>query len=65
MARAGFNAGCRIVAVDLSQAMLERAIRRVDSEHWGQIKVARMDAAHLALPSGGFDAVYVPYTMSR
>lgn len=60
----GYPAGCRIVAIDLSQAMLERAIRRVDGEHRGQVKFARMDAAHLALPSGCFDAVYVPYTIN-
>ena len=59
-----YPAGCRIVAIDLSQAMLERAIRRVDHEHRRQIKFARMDAAHLALPTGWFDAVYVPYTIN-
>jgi ubiquinone/menaquinone biosynthesis C-methylase UbiE len=59
-----YPVGCCIVAIDLSQAMLERAIRRVDSEHRRQIKFARMDAAHLALPSGWFDAVYVPYTIN-
>jgi phosphatidylethanolamine/phosphatidyl-N-methylethanolamine N-methyltransferase len=55
---------CRVVAIDLSHAMIVRASRRVDTAHRGMIVFAQMDARHLALPSRYFDAVYVPYTIN-
>lgn len=59
-----YPARCRVVAIDLSHAMLTRAVRRVDGAHRGQIAFAQMDATHLALPSASFDAIYVPYTIN-
>jgi phosphatidylethanolamine/phosphatidyl-N-methylethanolamine N-methyltransferase len=56
--------GCHVVAIDLSHDMLRGAVRRVDSAHARQIVFAQMDANHLALPTGYFDAVYVPYTIN-
>lgn len=56
--------GCKVVAIDLSMAMIERAIRRVDDNHRGMITFAQMDAGNLALPRHAFDAVYVPHTIN-
>jgi phosphatidylethanolamine/phosphatidyl-N-methylethanolamine N-methyltransferase len=55
---------CTVVAVDLSRAMIERAIDRVDAAHRGMIAFAQMDAGNLALADGSFDAAYVPYTIN-
>jgi ubiquinone/menaquinone biosynthesis C-methylase UbiE len=56
--------GCKVVAIDLSRAMIERAVRRVDVGHRGMIRFAQMDAADLAFPNQAFDAVYVPHTIN-
>ena len=56
--------GCRVVAIDLSLAMLERAVRRIDAAHRRAIAVAQMNAERLAFPTECFDAVYVPYTIN-
>ena len=56
--------GCKVVAIDLSRAMIERAARRVDDDHRGMIAFAQMDAGNLALPNRAFDAVYVPHTIN-
>ena len=60
----GYPTDCQVVAIDLSHAMLERAVRRVDTAHRGVVAFAQMDARNLALPAGYFDAVYVPYTIN-
>jgi len=56
--------GCKVVAIDLSRPMIERAARRVDDDHRGVIAFAQMDAGNLALPNHAFDAVYVPHTIN-
>jgi ubiquinone/menaquinone biosynthesis C-methylase UbiE len=56
--------GCKVVAIDLSRAMIERAARRVDDDHRGVIAFAQMDAGNLALPNQAFDAVYIPHTIN-
>jgi phosphatidylethanolamine/phosphatidyl-N-methylethanolamine N-methyltransferase len=56
--------GCRVVAIDLSRPMLERAARRIDARHAAMVRLVQMDALHLAFPDGRFDAVYVPHTIS-
>jgi ubiquinone/menaquinone biosynthesis C-methylase UbiE len=56
--------GCKVVAIDLSRPMIERAARRVDHDHRGVIAFAQMDAGNLALPNHAFDAVYVPHTIN-
>jgi ubiquinone/menaquinone biosynthesis C-methylase UbiE len=60
----GYPPGCHAVAIDLSHAMLARAVRRLDAAHRDAIAFAQMDARNLAFPSGYFDAVYVPYTIN-
>ncbi len=59
-----YPAGCEVIAIDLSRAMLERAARRVDDGHRRMIAFAQMDAGNLGLPNQSFDAVYVPYTIN-
>ena len=56
--------GCKVVAIDLSFAMIERAARRVDEDHRSMVAFAQMDAGNLALPKGAFDAVYVPHMIN-
>ncbi|HEX6164240.1 MAG TPA: methyltransferase domain-containing protein [Vicinamibacterales bacterium] len=56
--------GCRVMAIDLSRPMLERATRRVDREHLDALAFAQMDATNLGFADGVFDAVYVPYTIN-
>lgn len=56
--------GCKVIAIDLSRAMIERAARRVDDRHRGMITLLQMDAADLAFPNQAFDAVYVPHMIN-
>ena len=60
----GYPAGCRVLAVDLSRAMLDRANARLDEQHRQDISFAQMDATSLAVPTGVFDAAYVPHTIN-
>jgi len=55
---------CRVVGIDLSLAMLQRAARRLDAAHRPVVALAQMHAGRLAFPSGYFEAVYVPYTIN-
>ena len=55
---------CRVVGIDLSLPMLERAVTRLDAAHRRAITFSQMDAGQLAFRSGSFDAVYVPYTIN-
>jgi len=59
-----YPAGCRVIAVDLSRAMIARTARRLDRVHRGMVALAQMDAAHLGMPDGCCDAVYVPHTIN-
>jgi phosphatidylethanolamine/phosphatidyl-N-methylethanolamine N-methyltransferase len=55
---------CRVVAIDLSSAMLDRARSRFARRRVRHVALCRMDAAHLAFPDARFDAVYAPYVMN-
>jgi phosphatidylethanolamine/phosphatidyl-N-methylethanolamine N-methyltransferase len=59
-----YPAGCRVVAIDLSRAMIARTTRRLDDNHRAMVALAQMDAAHLGVKDGCFDAVYVPHTIN-
>ena len=56
--------GCRVVGIDLSTAMLERAKRRFTRQRLRHVALCRMDAVRLAFPDGSFDAVYAPYVIN-
>jgi phosphatidylethanolamine/phosphatidyl-N-methylethanolamine N-methyltransferase len=55
---------CRVAAVDLSAAMLERARTRVSRRILDHVGLCRMDAARLAFRDNQFDAVYAPYLIN-
>ena len=55
---------CRVVAVDLSPVMLDRARSRFARVHVNHVALCRMDAAHLGFPDNRFVAVYAPYVMN-
>lgn len=56
--------GCRVVAIDLSEAMLARARSRLTRKGVEHVALCRMDAARLAFGDAEFDAVYAPYVMN-
>jgi phosphatidylethanolamine/phosphatidyl-N-methylethanolamine N-methyltransferase len=55
---------CRVVAIDLSTAMLGRARSRLARRRLHHVALCRMDGAHLGFPDARFDAVYAPYLMN-
>lgn len=55
---------CRVTAIDLSMAMLERARGRVDGTDQSRVWFAQMDATRLAFPDAAFDAVYAPHVVN-
>ena len=55
---------CRVIAVDLSAVMLDRARSRLARLRVNHVALCRMDAAHLGFPADRFDAVYAPYVMN-
>jgi len=59
-----YPAGCRVVAVDVSRAMIARTARRLDRTHRDMVALAQMDAQHLGTRDGCFDAIYVPHTIN-
>lgn len=57
-----YPAGCRITAVDISEAMLERAGRRAESLGL-QVDFHQMNAEGLDVPTGRFDTVVSTMTL--
>jgi phosphatidylethanolamine/phosphatidyl-N-methylethanolamine N-methyltransferase len=59
-----FPAHSRVVGVDLSEDMLQRAVEKVRRTPLPHVQlVAAMDACRLGLPDGRFDAVAVPFVI--
>lgn len=58
-----YRSHCRIVGIDLSRAMMEKARKRL-ARVKPHVDLLQMDAARLAFPDATFDAVYVPYTIN-
>lgn len=56
--------GCRVTAIDLSEAMLARARRRLGRGRVGGVALCRMDASRLAFADARFDGVYAPYVIN-
>ena len=50
----------RIVGVDLTDAMLGQALRRTESNGWGNVSLVQADAAEFEFP-GGVDAILATY----
>lgn len=60
-----FASGTRVTGVDLSEAMLRRALRRVRSQALRNVGgLLVMDALRLAFPDAFFDAVIAPYVLT-
>jgi phosphatidylethanolamine/phosphatidyl-N-methylethanolamine N-methyltransferase len=55
---------CRVVAIDVSAPMLQRAGKRLIRRKVGHVRLCQMDAGHLAFGDGVFDAVYAPYVLN-
>ena len=55
---------CRVVAIDLSPHMLERARARLVRRRVEHVALSRMDAAQLAFRDAQFDAIYAPYVLN-
>lgn len=61
---AEYPASCRVTAIDLSMAMLERARGRVESVDHPPVSFAQMDATRLGFADASFDAVYAPHVVN-
>ena len=55
---------CRVTAIDLSSAMLEKAHERIARHRLHNVRLLETDAAHLTFADDSFDSVYAPYTIS-
>jgi phosphatidylethanolamine/phosphatidyl-N-methylethanolamine N-methyltransferase len=55
---------CRVTAIDLSSAMLEKARERIARLGLRNLRLLEADAAHLTFADDSFDCVYAPYTIS-
>ena len=55
---------CSVVAIDLSDGMLERARTRVEQYSIRNVRLIQMDATQLTFPDNSFDIVYAPYFIS-
>jgi phosphatidylethanolamine/phosphatidyl-N-methylethanolamine N-methyltransferase len=61
----GYSSHCRIVGVDLSEAMLRKARARVDAFDLDNVeRLDVMDAEHLSFPDASFDVVVAQYVVS-
>ena len=60
-----FPARCRVVGIDLAEAMLRRAGDRVRRERLGAVDgLSVMDATRMAFADGAFDAAVVPFVLT-
>ena len=59
-----YPTACRVTAIDISEAMLERAKQRLERRNIDHVSLCRMDVTRLAFPDETFDAVYAPYVMN-
>jgi phosphatidylethanolamine/phosphatidyl-N-methylethanolamine N-methyltransferase len=59
-----YPAECRVTAIDLSDAMLDKARARIGREGLRHVRVIEMDAEKMTFESDSFDSVYAPYLIS-
>jgi len=60
-----FSRKTRLVGVDLSEPMLQRARQRVAREGLGNVEgLVKMDAMNLAFPDASFDCAVAPYVLT-
>lgn len=56
-----FPSHCNIRGIDLSEEMLRRAQKRIETRRLSHIAVERMDASKMAFADNSFDAVFAAY----
>ena len=59
-----FPAHAEVTGIDISEAMLDRAVARLESLGRTGVSLRRMDARSLAFPEASFDHVLAPYVIS-
>jgi phosphatidylethanolamine/phosphatidyl-N-methylethanolamine N-methyltransferase len=59
-----YPADCEITAIDLSQAMLDKAAERVKAEGLTHVKLQRMDAGEMTFADDTFDIVIAAYVVT-
>jgi phosphatidylethanolamine/phosphatidyl-N-methylethanolamine N-methyltransferase len=64
LALAGYPPECRIVGIDLSHDMLERARERAARLPQHHIAIEHMNAERMRFPDASFDCVTLPYVLS-
>jgi phosphatidylethanolamine/phosphatidyl-N-methylethanolamine N-methyltransferase len=55
---------CDITAIDLSEAMLQKAAERVRDETLSNVSLQRMDAGEMTFPDDSFDLVIAAYVVT-
>jgi phosphatidylethanolamine/phosphatidyl-N-methylethanolamine N-methyltransferase len=55
---------CEITAIDLSEAMLEKAASRVKEHALTNVKLMKMDAGEMDFPDSSFDTVIAAYVVT-
>src|SRR6476469_1646646 len=55
---------CEVTAIDLSEAMLQKAADRVKGETLPHVKLHRMDAGEMTFPDDSFDLVIAAYVVT-
>jgi phosphatidylethanolamine/phosphatidyl-N-methylethanolamine N-methyltransferase len=55
---------CSVTAIDLSEAMLEKAAQRVKEEGLTNVRLERMDAGEMTFPDDAFDVVIAAYVVT-
>src|ERR1700761_2566537 len=62
---ADYGKGTRIVGIDISEPMLEKARKRVEQQGLARVEALEvMDAEHLAVPDASFDVVVAQYVVT-
>jgi len=62
---ADYGKGTRVVGIDISEPMLEKARKRVEAQGLARVEALEvMDAEHLAIPDASFDVVVAQYVVT-
>jgi phosphatidylethanolamine/phosphatidyl-N-methylethanolamine N-methyltransferase len=60
-----YGKGTRVVGIDISEAMLDKARKRVETQRMGHVEALEvMDAEHLTIPDASFDVVVAQYVVT-
>lgn len=55
---------CKVVAIDLSAGMLEKARARVEAHALDNVELVRMDAGQMKFPDDSFDTIMAAYVVT-